>query len=72
MSLTLDTRALSTEVRRAPMRLWQRLVAAFTAASRRAALRRELDRMDAHMLADIGVSRAQLRFELEEAGRRGR
>ncbi|HTI00018.1 MAG TPA: DUF1127 domain-containing protein [Acidisoma sp.] len=72
MSLAIDTRALSTEARRAPTRLWRRLATAYVAATRRAALRRELDRMDAHMLADIGVSRAQLRFELEEAGRRGR
>ncbi len=72
MSLTLDTRALSTDVRAAPIPLWRRLASAYAAATRRAALRRELDRMDAHMLADIGVSRAQLRFELEEAGRRGR
>jgi uncharacterized protein YjiS (DUF1127 family) len=72
MSLTLDTRALSTEARRVPHRLWQGLATAFAAAARRAALRRELDRMDAHMLADIGVSRAQLRFELEDAARRGR
>lgn len=72
MSLSLDTRVLSAEALRVPNRLWRGLAAAYAGAARRAALRRELDRMDAHMLSDIGVSRAQLRFELEEAGRHGR
>jgi uncharacterized protein YjiS (DUF1127 family) len=35
---------------------------------RQASLRRELDRMDAHMLSDIGVSRAQLAFEVDRDG----
>jgi uncharacterized protein YjiS (DUF1127 family) len=35
---------------------------------RAAALRRELDRMDARMLSDIGVSRAQLQFEVDRKG----
>lgn len=72
MSLTLGKRVLSAEARRAPTRLWQRLMTAYRAAARRAALRRELDHMDPHILADIGVSRAQLRFELEGAKRHGR
>lgn len=72
MSLALDTRLVSATARRAPALLWHRLVAAYGAFSRQAALRRELDRMDAHMLSDIGVSRAQLLFEIEQAGRRRR
>jgi uncharacterized protein YjiS (DUF1127 family) len=46
-------------------RLWHTARDAQTRMKRDAALRRELDRMDAHMLADIGVSRAQLRFEVD-------
>ncbi|GAB0118236.1 DUF1127 domain-containing protein [Acidisoma sp. 7E03] len=66
MSLALDTRLVSAKVRRTPLSVWQLLLRVYTASARRAALRRELDRMDAHMLSDLGVSRAQLLFEIEE------
>ena len=72
MSLALETRAYSTKLRLAPAALLRRLARAYGAAARRAALRREVERMDAHMLSDLGVSRAQLRFELEEMARRRR
>lgn len=72
MSLALETRAYSAKLRLAPAAFLRRLGRAYVAAARRAALAREVERMDAHMLSDLGVSRAQLRFELEEAGRRGR
>ncbi len=39
--------------------------AALKRIERNAALRRELDRMDDRMLSDIGVSRAQLGFEID-------
>jgi uncharacterized protein YjiS (DUF1127 family) len=64
MSLSLGTtqtvslRALSSQV-------WHAARDARKRMQRAAALRRELDRMDAHMLSDIGVSRAQLEFEVD-------
>ena len=48
-----------------PARLWHAARDAQKRMKRVAALRRELDRMDAHMLSDIGVSRAQLHFEID-------
>ena len=67
MSLSLGTtqnfslRALSSQV-------WHAARDAQKRMKRAAALRRELDRMDAHMLSDIGVSRAQLEFEVDRKG----
>jgi uncharacterized protein YjiS (DUF1127 family) len=48
-----------------PPRLWHAAVDARKRMRRAAALQREFDRMDARMLSDIGVSRAQLHFEVE-------
>jgi uncharacterized protein YjiS (DUF1127 family) len=48
--------------------LWRAARDALKRAERRAAIRRELDRMDAHMLSDIGVSRAQLTFIVDNEG----
>ncbi len=48
-----------------PSRLWHAAIDARMRMRRAAALRRELDRMDARMLSDIGVSRAQLEFEVD-------
>jgi uncharacterized protein YjiS (DUF1127 family) len=42
--------------------LWRAARNALKRAERRAAIRREVARMDDHMLSDIGVSRAQLCF----------
>ncbi len=67
MSLSLGTTRPSWIWSLAP-RLWHAAVDARTRMRRAAALRRELDRMDARMLSDIGVSRAQLEFEVD--GRR--
>ncbi len=49
-------------------RLWHNARAALKRMRRQVVLRRELDRMDAHMLSDIGVSRAQLEFEVDREG----
>jgi len=49
-------------------RLWHGMRDTRLRMQRAAALQRELDRMDARMLSDIGVSRAQLEFEVD--GRR--
>jgi uncharacterized protein YjiS (DUF1127 family) len=48
--------------------LWHAALYARKRMKRAAALRRELDGMDARMLSDIGVSRAQLQFEVDRNG----
>jgi uncharacterized protein YjiS (DUF1127 family) len=65
MSLTLRTTGFP---RRRPVSLaglWRAARQGLKRMGRDAALRRELDRMDARMLADIGVSRAQLEYEVD-------
>ncbi len=64
MSLSLGT-TRSSSLWVLPSRLWHAAVNAQKRIRRDAALRRELDRMDARMLSDIGVSRAQLQFEVD-------
>ena len=46
-------------------RLWDAAHGAQKRMARQVSLQRELDRMDAHMLSDIGISRAQLTFEID-------
>ena len=69
MSLSLGTtsRGVWASLRRTRFMsdLWPRARAALKRMERAAALRRELDRMDDHMLSDIGVSRAQMLFEVD-------
>jgi uncharacterized protein YjiS (DUF1127 family) len=48
-----------------PSRLWHAMREAQKRMARTASLQREFDRMDARMLSDIGVSRAQLHFEVD-------
>ncbi len=64
MSLSIGTHQAS-RLWALPSRLWHAAIEARKRMRRAAALRRELDRMDAHMLSDIGVSRAQLQFEVD-------
>ena len=64
MSLSLRT-TQSFSRGNLPSRIWRAALDMRKRMKREAALRRELDRMDAHMLADIGVSRAQLDFEVD-------
>jgi uncharacterized protein YjiS (DUF1127 family) len=65
MSLSLGTTRSSSSLWALPSRFWHAARDAQKRMQRAAALRRELDRMDAHMLSDIGVSRAQLEFEID-------
>jgi uncharacterized protein YjiS (DUF1127 family) len=63
MSLTLGTTRhfrLPT-----PSVIWRALVAGVKRIRRDAALRREMERMDDHMLSDLGLSRAQMTFEVD-------
>ena len=64
MSLSLGT-TYTTSFSALSSRLWHAARDARKRMKRAAALRRELDRMDDRMLSDIGVSRAQLRFEVD-------
>ncbi len=64
MSLSIGTTQI-VSLRTLTSRVWHAARDAQKRMRREASLRRELDRMDAHMLADIGVSRAQLEFEVE-------
>ncbi|WP_284945841.1 DUF1127 domain-containing protein [Acidisoma cladoniae] len=64
MSLTLRTSRFA--VPRLPVvTLWRGVVSVLRRLRRDANLRRDLERMDDHMLSDIGVSRAQLGFEVD-------
>ncbi len=67
MSLSLGTTQASW-LWALPSHLWHAARDARKRMMRAAALRRELDRMDARMLSDIGVSRAQLQFEVDRKG----
>jgi uncharacterized protein YjiS (DUF1127 family) len=65
MSLTLNTRRFRRVQMLSPLGLWRAARDALARMERASALRRELEHMDAHMLSDIGVSRAQLQFEVD-------
>ncbi|WP_419759588.1 DUF1127 domain-containing protein [Acidisoma sp.] len=65
MSLSLGTTTMHWPLSAALSRLWQAARDAQKRMKRAAAPRRELDCMDARMLSDIGVSRAQLHFEID-------
>ena len=64
MSLSIGTTRASW-LGALPFRLWHAARDAQKRMKRTAALQRELDRMDARMLSDIGISRAQLSFEVD-------
>jgi uncharacterized protein YjiS (DUF1127 family) len=68
MSLSLGT-TRSSSLWVLPSRLWHAAVDARKRMQRAAALRRELEHMDARMLSDIGVSRAQLVFEVDRVNK---
>lgn len=70
MSLALNN-TVPLRFLRAPARGWQWLNAALARAAAAHRLRREIDAMDDHILADIGISRAQARFDIETWGRNG-
>jgi uncharacterized protein YjiS (DUF1127 family) len=72
MSLTLGTKSLRHPTGFSVGTLWRIAQGAYTRMTRASRLRRELETMDSHLLADIGVSRAQLRFEIDEWERIGR
>ena len=65
MSLTLGTSRTLRLPKASAAILWRGLAEGVKRIRRNAALRRELDRMDDHMLSDIGVSRAQMLFEVD-------
>lgn len=66
MSLTLGRPAVSRVVGLPLARIWRGIRARCTGLATAQRLKRELATMDARMLSDLGVSRAQLRFEIEE------
>ncbi len=68
MSLSLRTTRSLGLPKPSPGGLWRAMQQAVAGLGRAGALRREIDRMDDHMLSDIGVSRAQLGFEVDRRG----
>jgi uncharacterized protein YjiS (DUF1127 family) len=64
MSLSLRT-TRPFALRAFSSRLWHAARDAQKRLARKVALQRELDRMDDRMLSDIGVSRAQLQYEVD-------
>jgi uncharacterized protein YjiS (DUF1127 family) len=72
MSLSLGTRFAGQPARLTAGRFWQSIRSRYARMMRATRLRRELSLMDERMLSDIGVSRAQLGYELDkwEAGGR--
>jgi uncharacterized protein YjiS (DUF1127 family) len=66
MSLTLGRKATNRPFSSTPGRILQIVRDRYARMAKASRLKRELATMDPRMLADIGVSRAQLRFELEE------
>jgi uncharacterized protein YjiS (DUF1127 family) len=67
MSLSLGTTQIS-RLWALPTYLWQAVRDARRRMKRSATLQRELAHMDARMLSDIGVSRAQLQYEVDRKG----
>lgn len=66
MSVTIGRPAVSRFVGTPIARIWRGIRERYTRLATAQRLKRELATMDARMLSDIGVSRAQLRFEVEE------
>ncbi len=66
MSLTLLRPAVSRTAVSPIARVWRGFRDRYARLAKARRLKRELATMDARMLSDIGVSRAQLRFEVEE------
>lgn len=71
MSLTLGRKTASRSVFASPTRLWQGFRDRYTRMAKANRLKRELATMDPRMLSDIGVSRAQLGYEIEKWQRDG-
>ena len=65
MSLAVGTNRVLRLSKVSPARAWRLVVTTIGRMRRDAALRRELQRMDDHMLSDLGVSRAQLMFDAD-------
>ncbi len=66
MSLSIQTIRLGRHIEVSPVSIWHATASYINRIRRQAALRREVERMDDHMLADIGLSRAQALFEVDE------
>jgi uncharacterized protein YjiS (DUF1127 family) len=66
MSLSIGTIRLRRHIELSPVSIWHATVRYINRLRQQAALRREIERMDDHMLADIGISRAQALFEVDE------
>lgn len=66
MSLTLGVLSRSIRFETIVPQIWHAAVARLDRMARGAALRREMDRMDQHIMSDLGISRAQLHFEVDE------
>ncbi len=67
MSLSLGT-TRAPRLWALPSHLWHAVCDARRRMKRATALQRELAQMDARMLSDIGVSRAQLQYEVDRQG----
>lgn len=65
MSLTLGRKTANRSLFVSPARLWQAFQARYARIAQANRLKRELARMDPRMLSDMGISRAQMGFELE-------
>jgi uncharacterized protein YjiS (DUF1127 family) len=66
MSLSIQTIRLGRHIELSPVSIWHATASYINRIRLQAALRREVERMDDHMLADIGLSRAQALFEVDE------
>jgi uncharacterized protein YjiS (DUF1127 family) len=66
MSLSIETIRLRRHIELSPVSMLHATVRYINRLRQQAALRREVERMDDHMLADIGLSRAQALFEVDE------
>jgi uncharacterized protein YjiS (DUF1127 family) len=66
MSLTLGRKAANRPLNSVSGRFWQAVRDRYVRMATANRLKRELATMDARMLSDIGVSRAQLHFTVEE------
>ncbi|MCB8879159.1 DUF1127 domain-containing protein [Acidisoma cellulosilytica] len=65
MSLTLGRKTASRSLIASPGLVWQTVRDRYTRMAKANRLKRELATMDGRMLSDIGMSRAQLGFEIE-------
>jgi uncharacterized protein YjiS (DUF1127 family) len=66
MSLTLARLGRPTGLGPALQYLRHAAAARLRRMAQGAALRRQMERMDPHIMADLGISHAQLHFEIEE------